>query len=100
VHHTSWTFSVLEFSRDSIDIEVLGELNRAVIAIPYNIDLKELVYVITSHYFILAYKAGLDIPLFFFKLLIIYRENIINIEEYSHLAVMENTGILGSNYKA
>jgi hypothetical protein len=82
-----------------IDIEVLGELNQVVIAILYNTDLKELVYIITSRYFILTYKAGLNTPLFFFKLLIIYRENIINIEEYSHLTVIENTGILSSYCK-
>jgi hypothetical protein len=83
-----------------INIKVLGELNRVVIAILYNIDLKEPVYVITSYYFILTYKASLNTPLFFFKLLIIYRENIINIEEYSYLTIIENIGILSSYYKA
>jgi hypothetical protein len=39
-------------------------------------------------------------PLFFFKLLIIYYENIINVEEYSYLTIIENIGILRSYYKA
>jgi hypothetical protein len=66
----------------------------------YNPDFKELIYIVTSCYFILTYKAGLDTFLLFFKLLIIYREDIINIEEYGYLTVIEDIGILRDYYKA